>query len=178
MKKIKFDMNQFLIEAEEKRQQELKDLKSRSKPLYDLVVSEDFTVHDIIGESYVTSSYLTLFTPLSETIPGGIPPVCSGGFTSKLVLKVTPNNRDIPVRTLNFDGNSAVRPGDYIIAKIPKYKEKKVSLGYFGSCFSQDRIFYFDRDFNPEEFAIELIIPSEKGKRTDRAVNYENFIKK
>ena len=75
MKEIKIDINHFLEEAEEKRQQEIKDLASRSKPLYDLVVSENFTVNEIMGESYATS-----FTPRSEIILGGRFPVYSGGF--------------------------------------------------------------------------------------------------
>lgn len=175
MKCRTLDLNKILIEAEERRQQELKDLKSRSKPLCDLVVSENFTVNEVMGESYVTPSH---FNSFFEIIPGATPHVYSGSLTSKLVLKVTPDNQDIPVRSLNFDGNSSVRPGDYINAKIPKYKEKKVIPNCSGSCFSQDHIFYFDRDFNPEESAIELTILSEKGKRTDRAVNYKDFMKK
>jgi len=110
---------------------------------------------------------------------GGRSPVYQGGFTSRLVLKVSPDNRDVPVRTLKFDGFSVVRAGDYVSAQIPRYEEKRVNSGFHSGPYDRDRVFYFDRNFNPEESAIELALLSADGNvlRRDRAVNYKNFVK-
>ncbi len=157
------DYCQFIHDAEKK-----KEIESRSKPLHELVVTENFTVKDVVAESY-----RTLFAQ-SELI-GKPSPVYEAGFTSKLVLKVSPDN-PIPVRTLNFAGVSIVRAGDYISAKIPKYEEKRVASSHVGPYY-RDKVVYCDRDFNPEESAIELSILSKDGRvlRRDRAVNYKRF---
>ena len=172
MAKIKKRTKQDNNYVNEKIRQELEDLKSRSKPLYELVATENFTVNEVVGESYRTS-----FTPTSEMIIGGRSREYQGGYTSNLVLKVTPDNKKIPVRTLNFDGFSAVRAGDYISAQIPRYEEKRALVGL--SYSDRDQMFYLDRDFKPEESAIELILLSKRRKvlRTDRAVNYKKFVK-
>lgn len=172
MKSQKLDMNKIMQDAEEKRQQEIADLESRSKHLYELVATENFTVDEVVAESYATS-----FTP--HMMIGGRSPVYRGGFTSKLVLKVSADNQDVPVTTLNFDGLSVVKAGDYISAQIPRYEEKRVGTGFHSGPHDRDRIFYFDRDFNPEESAIELALLSTDGNvlRRDRSVNYKSFIK-
>lgn len=175
MKSQKLDLNKIMRDSEKTRQQEISDLESRSKQLYEFIATENFTVDEVVAESYATS-----FTPHSEMIMGGSSFVYEGGFTSKLVLKVSPDNQDVPVRTLSFDGLSVVRAGDYISAQIPRYEEKKVGTGFHFGPYNRDRVFYFDRDFNPEESAIELALLSAEGNvlRRDRAVNYKNFVKK
>ena len=73
----------ILLNNEKKREKELADLRARSKPLHELVVSEYFNVEEVISHSGATS-----FTPHSERRMGGRSPVYDGGFTSELVLKV------------------------------------------------------------------------------------------
>jgi len=174
MKSQKLDMNKIMQDAEEKRQQEIADLESRSKKLYELVATENFTVDEVVAESYATS-----FTPHSEMRFGGSSPVYRGGFTSRLVLKVSPDNQDVPVTTLNFDGLSVVKAGDYISAQIPRFEEKRVGTGFHSGPYDRAKIFYFDRGFNPEESAIELALLSPDGNvlRRDRSVNYKSFVK-
>ena len=176
MKKQEIDLNKMLIEGEQKRKEEIKDLESRSNNLYELLVEEDFNVNEVIAETYAIS-----FTQYPDLILSSERPlVYHGGFTSRLVLKVTPENKDTPIRTLNFEGFSPVKAGDYISAQILRYKEEKVSSGFYSGPFDKERVFYFDREFNQEESAIELTLISAKWKvlRIDRAVDYQKFIKK
>ena len=76
-----------------------------------------------------------------------------------LVLKVLPTNESLEVEELNFEGNSGVRCGDDISAKLPKYKLN---------------------DNNSEEYgyAVKLKILGDGGKvlRTDEAHNYNHFV--
>jgi hypothetical protein len=169
------DINKAIQDAEKEKQKKVVDLKSHSKKLYELVVTEKFTVHDVVAESYATS-----FTPHSEMRFGGSSPVYRGGFTSRLVLKVSPDNQDVPITTLNFEGFSIVKAGDYISAQIPKFVERRVETGFHSRPYNRDKVLYFDRDFNPEESAVELALLSTDGKilRRDRSVNYKNFEKK
>ncbi|MBI5804190.1 hypothetical protein HY450_03025 [Candidatus Pacearchaeota archaeon] len=142
------------------------NLSSGSRPLHELVVSVNFIVHDVVAQTHGTS-----FTPTSEWMIGGSSPVYWGGFTSSIILKVSPDDRDIPVRELTFDGFSPIRAGDYISAKIPRYEEKKFSE----NLHSKGKTLYFDRDFKEEERAIELAIISDgRVVRTDRAVDYRS----
>ncbi|MBU2616336.1 MAG: hypothetical protein KKC19_04500 [Nanoarchaeota archaeon] len=175
MKSLEVDMEKIMQDAKEKRQQEITDLASCSKQLYELVATENFTIDEVIAESHDTS-----FTPHSEMRLGGRSPVYRGGFTSKLVLKVSPDNQDVPVRTLSFEGLFIVKAGDYISAQIPRFEEKRVGTGFYSGPYDKDRVFYFDRDFNPEESAIELALLSIDGNtlRKDRSVNYKSFVKK
>ncbi len=174
MKSQKLDVSKIRQDVEKKEQQEITDLESRSKQLYELVATEKFTVDEVVAESYATS-----FTPHSEMRFGGSSPVYRGGFTSRLVLKVSPDNQDVPVTTLNFDGLSVVKSGDYISAQIPRFEEKRVGTGFHSGPYDKDRVFYFDRDFHPEESAIELALLSTAGTvlRRDRSVSYKDFVK-
>lgn len=172
-KKTNGGMNQIIIDAEKKRQERTKDLESRSKPLHELVIAERFMVNEAVAEAYGTS-----FKPYP--IMGGSSLVYPGGFTSKLVLKVMPDNQSVPIRILNFDGISAVQAGDYISARIPRFEEEIVESEFFHpGPEGKASVFYLDRAFNPEEIAIELAILSENGKvlRIDRAVDYKDFVK-
>ena len=167
-------MKNIIQDSEEKRKQEIADLKSRSKQLYELVATENFTVDEVVAESWATS-----FTPHSERRMGGSSPVYRGGFISRLILKVSPDNNGVPVRTINFDGLSVVKGGDYISAQIPRFEEKSVGSGDHSGLYNRNRIFYFDRDFKAEESAIELALLSVDGNilRRDRSVNYKSFVK-
>ncbi len=85
----------------------IEDLESRSKELYELLFLEKFTVKKVIATSHPTS-FIT-----SEVI-GVRLPTYEGGFISKLILEVTPENYNIPIRILNFNGYSIVKRDDYI----------------------------------------------------------------
>jgi hypothetical protein len=148
------------------------DVTARAKPLEELVVYATFTVDEVVGETYQTSV-------ISEMRMGGRSLSHDTGYTSRLVLKVTPDDPKIPVHSLTFDGISSVRVGDYISAKIPRYEEKVV-YGTPQNMFDKgERSLYVDRAFKPEEVAIELsILNSGKVLRTDRAVDYSRFVKK
>jgi len=101
------------------------------------------------------------------------------GYNSNLVLKVAPE-RDISVRTIYFNGVFPGLAGNKIFAQIPRYREEKIpSTSNFLKSRGEE-IFYIDREFKSEEEAIELSILSSDGKilRTDRSVNYEEFMKR
>ncbi len=173
-------MAQLIADAEAGRQQELVNLKARSKPLSELVATEYFTVDDVVGVSSAIS-----FVPRSEMVFGGWSQEYQGGFTSRLLLQVSPQRDDLPVRVLTFDGISAVRAGDYISAQIPKYVETKISPSLMVGPAARDLTFYLARDFNQQESAIELAIldldaflgSGGKVLRRDRSVEYQKFVK-
>jgi len=110
---------------------------------------------------------------------GGRSPSYSGGQTSELVLKV--QSTKVPVTSLKFRGISAVRGGDSIRAKIPRYEKREIFRNVMEPmCGDNDmtREGYFPRDaYNPEEEAIEITILRGNGisVRTDRAVDYARF---
>lgn len=160
--------------AEKERIERNKDLESRAKQLHELVVTEKFVITEAIGQDYPTS-----FTPSTEMIPSRTPPVYSGGFVSKLVLEVLPDDKDSPIRTLIFDGSDEVKAGDYIAAQIPRYKEERIDMGFSLNPQEQESIFYVPRDFTAEENAIEIALLSPGGKvlRRKRSSKYDNFTK-
>lgn len=156
-------------ESEKKRLARNKDLESQAKQLHELVATEKFMVNSAIGQDYAIS-----FSIDSEWRCGSIPSTYGGGFRSILTLEVSPENKDIPIRTIIYNGRCEVRAGERIAAKIPKYEKKKEELRV-----GQDngKTFYIDRDFKTEESAIELTILSKNG-RTDRATDYDIYISK
>ena len=172
------DIKKMSRELKEKDQKEFEELKSRSKPLQELIVSEKFIINEILGESYSTSTSVR-----GEWRAGPMDvQYVNGGYASKLILKVTPNNLDVPVRTLNFNGPwLPIRPGFHISAKIPKYEEKRFGYSFFKiESYEREQVFYLDRDFNEEESVIELGIISEDGKILERyrSVDYSRFLEK
>lgn len=174
LKKVKTVSVDSLAEKERKRRKEkIEDLESRSKDLHELVVSENFVV-----DAAESSSHARSFTPVSEMIIGGRSPHYKTGFSSKLILKVSPENSEVPVKTLNFNGYSPVKAGDHISARIPRYEERKVEPGFFGGGV-HSRTFYIDRGFNEKEIAIEVAIIGASGKviRSDKSVEYDGFVK-
>lgn len=157
------------------REKENAELRARSKPLHELVVTEKFTVEDVVAASYATS-----IAPMSEMVLEGESRQYAGGYSSKITLTVNPYNPQVPITSLTFAGFSGVRAGDTIEAKIPCYEEKKIyefngELRRYGD---QDEVVYLVRSFKDKETAIELKLISPEGKtlRTERAVDY-NFYK-
>jgi len=170
---VVFDASESIKKVREQRKQELADIRAKSKPLEKLVVSECFNVERVLCESYRYK-----ITPDFERVFGGKSPEYDAGFSNSIFLGVVPDKKDIPVRKLVFDGASSVRAGDFVRVKIPRYEEKKPShLTY--AKYEEDLVYYFDRNFQEEERAIEIEILSFGGKvlRIDRAADYEDFIK-
>jgi len=164
----------FVREARIRREQEIKDLESRAKSACELVVEEGFIVNDVLAGSSSTH-----FTPQSEIRYGGTSPSYSGGFISRLVLQVSPNNKKVPIQTLYFDGFSIVRAGEQILARIPKYEVRRVEQGFFNDSPSdRARVFYVERDFKPQESAIEISILDSSGKpvRIERSTDYARML--
>lgn len=126
--------------------------RSRAKPLHELVVSEYFTVDriDLPHKNASAASYTILY--------------------------VIPDRKNVQVRRLEFRGDSKVKVGDYIRAKIPRYNERKIRTGIF---LHESEKIYQDRKFNLEEIAIEIEIIGEGGRvlRSDRSVDYDKYLK-
>lgn len=170
-------MEEATKKYKERKAQELADLKARSKPLYELVVTEKFIV-----ESVVANSHATYISPNSEMMIGGRSPSYKGGFTSRVSLQVTPDDSRVPVRNLIFEGISTVRAGEYISTQIPTYEEiNDPAQRDFSDRYGPKKVFYLPRELKSEELAIELVIISpvdESILRTERAVDYNRFIKR
>jgi len=148
--------------------------RSNPKPLHELVHDEYFTVERVVSETDPT-----YFTPDSEIVFGERSRGYSGGNITNIVLEVASNNRP-PIKRLSFEGNSGVRAGDRILAKIPKYDERREFVEEGQICGADDtRIVYIPRqEYRDTEKAIEInIIEIGTGKvlRTDRSVEYKSF---
>jgi hypothetical protein len=159
----------------ENRQKEIDGLRAKSKPLKELVVTEDFVVEEAICISHATS-----FTPQSELRLGGSSPSYRGGFAASLILKVKPLNENVPVRTIHFNGFSIATAGDHVSVKILRHEEKNISPNSlnFHSPYHEPELLYFDRPFNEKESAIEIsIIQKGKAQRIDRSVEYSKYFK-
>jgi hypothetical protein len=155
----------------------VKKLKSKSKKLQDIVFEEGFIVNSVVSESIGTS-----VLPMSEMSFGGYNQRYKTGYKSKITLEVRSLTHDVPVKTLEFYGQSIVKSGDHIIVKIPRYKEKHVEDPSLPINLSR-RTFYLDRKYKKNESAIEIqIMPSNKSDknpdRIDRAVNYSKYLGK
>ena len=165
--------------------------KAAGRPLEELVVSEEFTVDTVVVNSYAVN-----ISPKSEIVCGGSSSTYSGGYTSEVHLGVTPKDLSLPVRELVFKGFSAVRGGDYIVARIPCYTEINAEYNRRMRSFSapekQVEPVYVNRELNQIEQAIELNIilrgeeletrigedyTSDAILRTERSVDYSRFIK-
>ncbi len=161
------------------------------RPLHELIVFEKFTVDSVISNSHAVN-----ISPSSEVFYGGRSSTYSGGYTSEVHLQVTPEDHASPIKELIFKGVSAVRGGDYIIARIPCYTEVNAEynrrMKSYGAPEKQVKPVYIDRKLNPSEQAIELNIILREGDletrlgedfasdaiiRTERSVDYEKFKK-
>jgi hypothetical protein len=153
----------------------LDELKAKSKPLHELVNSEMFTIDDVVA-----TVQPTLITPRNEMRIGGRSGTYNGGFTSKTVLNVTPEDKSLPIRTLVFSGFSAARVGDIVCAQIPRYTQNGGDENFRPMNGPRSlQIFYTDREYNSMENAIELGILDSNGDllRTERSFDYNSFQK-
>jgi hypothetical protein len=152
-------------------QKTMDELKKKTKPLEELVQTEEFYVKSVLLQNYQST-----FTPVSEMVFGGSSPTYSGGHSQITLLEVIPRNDDIPVENLTFKGMSTACAGDWIITKIPRIGD---TISYFLGCNSAKQ--YTDRKYNKSEKAIEIIIKKGNNSeilRTERSADYENYQKK
>jgi len=151
-----------------------RDLEARAKPLYELTKEELFRVEYILAESYGHH-----VAPVSEMIIGGRSGSYSAGQSTRTTLTVRPE-RAIPVKTLIFEGPTALRKGDRISATIPRYESHGDEERRFLDNLLP-RVIYTDRPYKSKEEAIEIKTFSiNKGEavRTDRSANYKRFTEK
>jgi hypothetical protein len=142
-----------------------------NKRLFDLIFEYPFKVLNV-----ETKSYSTEFTPVSEMVVGGTSRLYKTGFSVINYIDVY-SLKQIPVRRLIFEGFSSVRKNDYILVKMPIYKEKK-EYNHFGSI---EKRIYFERDILEQEKAIEICIFDKFFKelyRKELSIDYDFFIKK
>jgi hypothetical protein len=158
----------------ETRKKEINDLKSRSKSLSELIFSEKFKVCGVSCETYSTSV-------TTQIIAGGRSPSYGAGFTSRLLLKVEPYDKNINVKEIVFDGYCPVLAGSDISALIPKYNKKMLNINPvmdrlcgFGD---ENKVFYLDRDYKEKENAIQINILSKKEDILGlyKGVNFRDF---
>lgn len=151
------------------------DVRANAKPLSELIFLERFTIDDVL-----TTFQTTLISPQSEMRIGGKVRNYNGGFTSRTTLDVVPQDDSLPVRRLTFSGFSSLKAGDIISAQIPRYFEHG-AIKEFGPGGLFDHVegttFYTDRDYRPDEIAIELNLLDSDGEslRTERSTNYDFF---
>jgi hypothetical protein len=118
------------------------------------------------------SSYTELVRIIQGPIRiGSRATTCESGTITRLVLDVVPNYAlasDEKIKKLEFFGDSPVRGGDSITAKIPFYHEIE---NWDGKEYSLRREIY------KIEAAIEIGIRGDKGKilRIDRSADYGIF---
>ncbi len=164
-----------LFDKEVKRHDSLAN--AQQKELSDLVFQERFIVEEVLCDTYATS----IASP--SRIGGPASDSQQTGYRVFVDLTVKAVDATIPVQKLMFNGYSAVRAGDTIDAKIPRYRSERnvdYSGSYEGATLDLPRLLsYFDREYNPSEIAVELQILSSDGKkvlRTERSVLYKTFV--
>ena len=176
IRKVNFtqkDLNRAAKDWQRNQEKERKDLERRAKPLHELTREEYFSVESVVSESY--SHYVT---PMSEMRIGGRSSSYHAGYSTRTSLEVKSTTGDIPVRSLVFDGFTAVKKGDRIRALIPKYEEHKEQRHFEDGCTPRS-VLYTERPYKETEEAIEIaIIDNQKEvMRKDRSVNYARFTK-
>ncbi len=151
-----------------KEQEAIKSLQLSAKSLSELVLEESFIVNHI----EVSFDSKDISPVLAMNIPGDNSSY-SSGYISQSILNVSPENESVPVKKLVFCGNSAVRGGDLILARIPFSKFIKPS----SFIYSNFRPFYAPRELNPEEEAIAIKILSRDGTvlRTELSARYQFY---
>ena len=154
-------------QEEKKKNREIDVLKSKSKPLHELVQMVNFRIDDVLA-TIIKTSYSSDETGIFHN------------YAPKLILNGVPDDLNIATRILTFEGFSIIKAGDYVSAKIPRYDKKTIysERKVASSWLPHWENFYIDREFKIEEVAIELAIRFDKSiLRSDRAGNYDDFFK-
>ncbi len=170
----KSEIDRALARIQREEEEIRKDLESRAKPIYELTREETFEVEDVVQESYENTVY-----PMSEWKTGSSSSGYAAGYSTNTRLKVRPIDLRIPVNILNFKGSTTVKVGDTICAVISRH-EAHIDTRIFDN-YTPPNVIYTDRDYRSNEEAIEIKILNfahKKFIRTERAINYNKFIKK
>jgi hypothetical protein len=140
-------------------------LKKVAKRPSELVIARRFRVENVFGEI----SEGVIYDEINARRERDFEP---GNYTRKLVLNVVPEDSSFPVRVLSFDGDSPVRGGDLVVAKMPIYTETQVRP--LTPSRGDIETFYLPREPRRREMAIELSILDNKRQivRVDPAVQY------
>lgn len=150
------------------QRKESDELRSRSRPLYSLVVEGTFYVESVRVPQRAHTIY-----PEERAIGGPAHSGHNAGISAQTILGVRAWGANLPVTQLTFRGYSAARKGDRVHARIPCYEEE------IAPDASQDKV-YLPRQLRDKESAIELQILEEHGDgvaRTEQSVEYEKFVK-
>jgi len=144
------------------------------KKLRDFVFTRYFIVEEVVSRSYATSVD-------RNNVFGSPPQIQRTGYRTEIVLTVRPKeDQYLVVRELKFKGNSPVKAGDHIGAKIPKYEEKR-DIFSRDACLplnKRSRVKYVERDFRESEEAIEIMIHTPAGGtlRRDCAAHHSFYM--
>ncbi len=150
----------------------LEDIATESKPLPELIFEEEFIVTNVLSQTnLIDDNIFSLEFDKSLQINKGYAP----NLTLNVIPAVLASNKNIPIKELIFYGNSPVRKGDIIKAKVPRFKlENRESA----TISTYNRIAFYDRPYQPTERAIEIsIVDGEKIVRIDRAIDYPKYQK-
>lgn len=88
-------------------------MSGKGKSYEELVVTISGLVKGVIGKSMSMSH-----TPASEMMIGGSSPAYDTGYKNSLEIDFLPEDKEIPVRKLIFNGNSPIIAGNNIVAYI------------------------------------------------------------
>lgn len=133
------------------------NLEEQTRPLNELVVEKMFKVDYVVSDTHSYKASLG---------------------SSRIILKVIPEENSSPIRTLEFYGFSPVRGGDYIYAQIQKADAREETVGR-SDGHPIKGIFYYPRDFKETETALRIDIKNEKCGgvlRTDHCRDYDKII--
>jgi|SRR3989344_1096572 len=150
----------------------LEDIATESKPLPELIFEEEFIVTNVLSQTnLIDDNIFSLEFDKSLQINKGYAP----NLTLNVIPAVLASNKNIPIKELIFYGNSPVRKGDIIKAKVPRFKlENRESA----TISTYNRIAFYDRPYQTTERAIEIsIVDGEKIVRIDRAIDYPKYQK-
>jgi len=158
----------------------LEDIATESKPLPELIFEEEFIVTNVLSQTnLIDDNIFSLEFDKSLQINKGYAP----NLTLNVIPAVLASNKNIPIKELIFYGNSPVRKGDIIKAKVPRFKlenRESATISTYNRIAFYDRPYhaFYDRPYQTTERAIEIsIVDGEKIVRIDRAIDYPKYQK-
>jgi len=151
------------MKESDEREQAIRDA---AKPLHELVETYAFEVTGVVIENRATS-----VSPASELVFGSRSVSYDAGYRVTTTIEVEAG--DCPIEKLTFNGYSAVRPGDTIVAKVAIHEEHAFPIPE--RSYRQTSKVYTPRKPGEQETAIELAIEQEAGRRVERAIDYSRY---
>lgn len=169
----KRETSRALARMQREQEKSQKDLEARAKPIYELTHEELFEVESVVQESYEH-----IVSPMSEWRAGSSSDGYTAGYSTLTRLTVKPIDSRIPITSIEFKGPTSVKAGDAIHAVISRHETHEGDRNF--DDYTPRNILYTDREYRPNEEAIEIKILSavfKKVVRTERSVNYNEFKK-